>query len=213
MLQWIYSPRIEETAATRQAMIDRGDEVIVGVNRYRVEEAEHVDARQIDNMKVRAWYESTLPIYSLRGRSRQLVELTVPDLIEAAEQCAYALRTAVKDAWFSAGQTLRGDLSMVTQSFWDRTEPDFYLRLQQLVTTAGAQADERASVLSQPVRLRWCQDLSRAAEELFGQFNLRAGIEHADPERITGARKRLRKFLYGKKLPTLLQLEETTHAS
>ena len=27
--------RIEETAATRQAMIDRGDEVIVGVNKYR----------------------------------------------------------------------------------------------------------------------------------------------------------------------------------
>ena len=27
--------RIEETAATRQAMIDRGEEVIVGVNKYR----------------------------------------------------------------------------------------------------------------------------------------------------------------------------------
>ncbi len=51
--QGIPKERIEEAAALRQTRVDRGEDVIVGVNRYRVEEAEHVDARQIDNMKVR----------------------------------------------------------------------------------------------------------------------------------------------------------------
>ncbi len=46
--------RIEETAARRQAMIDRGEEVIVGVNRYRPEAEEEVPIRAIDNQAVRA---------------------------------------------------------------------------------------------------------------------------------------------------------------
>jgi len=45
--------RIEEAAARRQARIDRGEEVIVGVNKYRPETADHVDALDIDNAKVR----------------------------------------------------------------------------------------------------------------------------------------------------------------
>jgi methylmalonyl-CoA mutase len=45
--------RIEESAARRQARIDRGEEVIVGVNKYRAEEAEPVEVLDIDNTAVR----------------------------------------------------------------------------------------------------------------------------------------------------------------
>ncbi len=45
--------RIEETAARRQAMIDRGEEVIVGVNKYRLEDEPEIDIRTIDNAAVR----------------------------------------------------------------------------------------------------------------------------------------------------------------
>ncbi len=45
--------RIEETAARRQAMIDRGEEVIVGVNKYRLEKEDDIDILDIDNDKVR----------------------------------------------------------------------------------------------------------------------------------------------------------------
>ncbi|HKK86163.1 MAG TPA: methylmalonyl-CoA mutase, partial [Roseovarius sp.] len=45
--------RIEESAATRQAMIDRGDEVIVGVNKYRRDSEDPIDLLDIDNSAVR----------------------------------------------------------------------------------------------------------------------------------------------------------------
>jgi len=45
--------RIEEAAARRQARIDRGEEVIVGVNRYRPEEDTEVEILSIDNSAVR----------------------------------------------------------------------------------------------------------------------------------------------------------------
>ena len=46
--------RIEESAATRQAMIDRGEEVIVGVNKYRLEKEDQIDILEVDNAMVRA---------------------------------------------------------------------------------------------------------------------------------------------------------------
>ncbi|MDA1070980.1 MAG: methylmalonyl-CoA mutase family protein, partial [Proteobacteria bacterium] len=45
--------RIEESAARRQAAIDRGEEVVVGVNKYRAKNPEQVDVRDIDNTAVR----------------------------------------------------------------------------------------------------------------------------------------------------------------
>jgi methylmalonyl-CoA mutase len=45
--------RIEETAARRQADIDRGDQVIVGVNKYRLNEEDQLEIRDIDNDAVR----------------------------------------------------------------------------------------------------------------------------------------------------------------
>uniref|UniRef100_F1KWB3 methylmalonyl-CoA mutase n=2 Tax=Ascaris TaxID=6251 RepID=F1KWB3_ASCSU len=45
--------RIEEAAAKKQARIDAGKEVIVGVNKYRLEKEQRIEVLQIDNAKVR----------------------------------------------------------------------------------------------------------------------------------------------------------------
>ena len=45
--------RIEESAARRQALIDRGEEIIVGVNKYQPETQDNVDILDIDNTAVR----------------------------------------------------------------------------------------------------------------------------------------------------------------
>lgn len=45
--------RIEEAAARRQARVDKGEDIIVGVNKYVVEDEEPIDILEIDNEKVR----------------------------------------------------------------------------------------------------------------------------------------------------------------
>ncbi len=45
--------RIEEAAALRQAQVDRGDEVIVGVNKFRLEQEDEIDILDVDNVAVR----------------------------------------------------------------------------------------------------------------------------------------------------------------
>ena len=49
----MHTLRVEETAARRHAMIDRGEEVIVGVNKYRLDQEDPIDIRDIDNSAVR----------------------------------------------------------------------------------------------------------------------------------------------------------------
>ena len=91
--------RIEETAARRQAQIDRGEEVIVGVNKYRKDKEDPIDILDIDNMKVRDAQIARLErIRATRDQAAcdaALLELgrrTVEggNLLEAAIECARA---------------------------------------------------------------------------------------------------------------------------
>jgi methylmalonyl-CoA mutase len=51
--QGIPKLRIEESAAKKQARIDRGEDVIVGVNKYQLEKEDDLDILEIDNVAVR----------------------------------------------------------------------------------------------------------------------------------------------------------------
>jgi methylmalonyl-CoA mutase len=77
--------RIEEAAAKKQARIDRGDDVIVGVNKYTLAEEEEVDILEIDNEAVR---ESQLARLASVRDSRD--QAAVDAALEAIYQCAHS---------------------------------------------------------------------------------------------------------------------------
>ena len=75
--------RIEEAAAKKQARIDRGDDVIVGVNKYTIDEEQEVDILQIDNEAVREAQLARLS--SVReGRDESAVEAILEDIYQSA---------------------------------------------------------------------------------------------------------------------------------
>ena len=75
--------RIEEAAARRQARIDRGEEVIVGVNKYRVDEDTPFDVFDIDNHAVRDAQLARLRALRL-ARDETAVKDALASLVEAA---------------------------------------------------------------------------------------------------------------------------------
>jgi methylmalonyl-CoA mutase len=75
--------RIEEAAAKKQARIDRGDDVIVGVNKYTLAEEDEVDVLQIDNRAVR---ESQVARLASIRAARD--ESAVEAILEEIYQCA-----------------------------------------------------------------------------------------------------------------------------
>jgi methylmalonyl-CoA mutase len=76
--------RIEEAAARRQARVDRGEETIVGVNKYRLENESPIDAREIDNTEVRRQQLARLERVK-RERDSQKVQAALDALTRAAE--------------------------------------------------------------------------------------------------------------------------------
>lgn len=89
--------RIEEAAARRQAAIDRGEEVIVGVNRFRPEDEPPVDVRAIDNAQVRESQIRRLAAIR-KSRDRAACEAALARLEDGARGDGNLLALAVEAA-------------------------------------------------------------------------------------------------------------------
>ncbi len=76
--------RIEEAAARRQAMIDSGQETIVGVNKYKLEKEAPMEILEVDNTAVRI------------AQIKQLQELKAARDNTVVQQCLAAITAAAK---------------------------------------------------------------------------------------------------------------------
>jgi len=108
--------RIEESAARRQAMIDRGDEVIVGVNKYRLEKEDAIDIRDIDNVAVREAQVAKLA--SIRAnRDAARVEAALAEVTRRATEGGNLLDAAVDAA---RARATVGEISMAMEKVFGR---------------------------------------------------------------------------------------------
>ncbi|WP_273521408.1 methylmalonyl-CoA mutase [Rhodosalinus sediminis] len=108
--------RIEETAATRQAMIDRGDETIVGVNKYRLPEEEELDILSIDNAKVRASQIARLEEVRA-ARDQAACDAALDELARVAGEGGNLLEAAVEAA---RARATVGEISMAMEKVFGR---------------------------------------------------------------------------------------------
>lgn len=161
----------------------------------------------MDNMKARCWYESSLPLYGLGECADKAalasVAASVATWLAGAQQAVFFLRSAVKDAWF--GSDARGDFSAIDAEFWHRTEAAFYTQLRQCIETV--RQDETANPDTLESRQAWHRTLSTAALALFDNAFVGTGpIERQKPRRIAEAHRQLVNGLNGKKMREALRL-------
>ena len=109
--------RIEEAAARRQARVDRGEEVVVGVNRYAPEDAAEVDILDIDNTAVRDAQIARLD----RVRAQRA---TAPwrDSLAALSTCAENGEGNLLECAVAAAQARAtvGEISDILERVWPR---------------------------------------------------------------------------------------------
>ena len=108
--------RIEESAAKRQAMIDRGDEVIVGVNKYRKDNEDPIDILDVDNVAVREAQVARLA--SIRdSRDEAACQAALDALTNCAKEGGNLLAAAVEAARARASV---GEISMAMEKEFGR---------------------------------------------------------------------------------------------
>ena len=107
---------IEEAAAARQARVDRGDDVIVGVNKYRLANEDKIDILEVDNAAVReAQIARIKQVKANRDEARCQAALAA--LTEGAKGKANLLDLAVEAA--RARATL-GEISAAMEAVFGR---------------------------------------------------------------------------------------------
>ncbi|WP_411958021.1 methylmalonyl-CoA mutase [Paracoccus homiensis] len=108
--------RIEETAARRQALIDRGEDVIVGVNKYRKDKEDPIDILDVDNVKVRASQIARLE--NIRAtRDEAACQAALDELARRATQGGNLLAAAVEAA---RARATVGEISMAMEKEFGR---------------------------------------------------------------------------------------------
>jgi methylmalonyl-CoA mutase len=111
---------IEASAARRQARIDRGEDVIVGVNKFRLENEPPIDIRAIDNSQVRTAQIAKLEQLKAR-RDPARVKATLDALREGARSNGNLLALAIEAA--RARATL-GEISAALEDVFGRHQAE-----------------------------------------------------------------------------------------
>ena len=137
--------RIEETAATRQAMIDRGEEVIVGVNRYRRDTQDPIDLLDIDNAQVRDAQIARLE--QIRAtRDQAACDAALAELTRAAREGGNLLGAAVEAA---RARATVGEISMAMEKVFGRHRAE--VKTLAGVYGAAYEGDEDFAAIRQDV--------------------------------------------------------------
>jgi methylmalonyl-CoA mutase len=108
--------RIEETAAKRQAGIDRGTEVVVGVNKYRKDKEDPIDILDIDNEAVRLSQIARLEA-TKAARDDAVYQATLDEVTRRAHEGGNLLEAAVEA---SRARATVGEISMAMEKAFGR---------------------------------------------------------------------------------------------
>ena len=148
--------RIEEAAARRQARVDKGEDVIVGVNRFRLDDEPPIDILEIDNAKVReAQIKRLKSVKDGRnqaqwdaaiGTLQTVAETGDGNLLEAAVEAARARATLgeISDAMEKAFHRHKATTRVISGVYGDAYRGDTEYEAVQRKIEAFAQERDRA---------------------------------------------------------------------
>jgi len=108
--------RIEEAAAAKQTRVDKGEDVIIGVNKYRLETEDHMDTLDIDNHAVRKGQIARLE-KNRAGRDEAACQAALKALTAGAAADGNLLALAVDAARQRASL---GEISSAMEEVFDR---------------------------------------------------------------------------------------------
>ncbi len=123
--------RIEEAAARTQARIDSGQQPVIGINKYQVDEDQEIEVLKVENSRVRA--EQIAKLEKLRAeRDAAAVDAALEELTKAAEGEGNLLELAINAA---RAKATVGEISDALEKVYGR-------HVAEIRTISGVYRDE-----------------------------------------------------------------------
>jgi CRISPR system Cascade subunit CasA len=166
----------------------------------------------MDNMKARCWYSTTMPLFQFDPQDQDVLLNEVKRLQKISSDMLWNLRTQVKTAWFERPSDAKGDMSFIDLEFWQRTEAIFFSAIGQLMT---AVENEEEKLPAEAAR-DWLRKLQITVIDLFDEYALSELISERSMEKRITARRALSGWIYGskdiKRFKADYQIEKTNKA-
>ncbi|HXA12299.1 MAG TPA: methylmalonyl-CoA mutase family protein, partial [Mycobacterium sp.] len=125
--------RIEEAAARTQARIDSGQQLVIGVNKYQVDEDQEIEVLKVENSRVRT--EQIAKLAQLRAdRDQEAVDAALAEVSRAAQGEGEGNLLALAIDAARAKATV-GEISDALEKVWGRHQAE-------IRTIAGVYRDE-----------------------------------------------------------------------
>lgn len=173
-----------------------------------------------DNMKIRSWHDSEMPLFLLPEEQRQRLEAFSLRLISGADKVSYILGIALKNALYGTPETTSTGrikwhvadgvttsasfFQQASDQFWSDTEPPFYEHL------SGAVAALEADTSLNGLKVEWAAMLHKEALRIFDHLSQFGEFHSANPKAVALARRDLDRnsnYLRNKRLRKALNLE------
>lgn len=149
----------------------------------------------MDNMKARGWYATSLPLFSLIPEDQEETLFKVKALLKLASDSLWHGRSQIKAAWFEKPTDVKGDMTFIDQAFWQKTEAAFFTAVNHIVNNVKNGEFPLAPQQAET----WLRALQRNVIDIFDDYALSdLGTERSMAKRIK-ARQRLTGWLYGGK--------------
>lgn len=144
----------------------------------------------LNNIKARSWYETSLPVFNISIDNANKIENKVNIFIFTADKIMFAIRLAIKEAWYKNPKEAKGDFSFIDNSFMQNTESRFYNLLEQITYNI-----EDTEIISKCGK-EWSLIIRQEAENLFDKWALSNQDAGVDMQRIVKARNGLQGKIY-----------------
>jgi len=185
----------KQAAKVVQIYLNSRQEIIAGDYQPRL----WLFGYDMDNMKARCWYETTMPVFPIPQDSRISVQGFISRMLDAATEVALDVRSTLKQAWFSKPKEVKGEISFTDAQFWQLTETEFYRLLAQLIN--HCEDEQQVNDLFN----QWKKILRKEALTLFDHWALSSNNEDGDMKRVVIARRQLEIWLNaGKNIKALV---------
>jgi len=144
-----------------------------------------VSGFDMENAKARCFYDTTLPLYPIAEENLSDLQEVVQMYLDVAEESSRALTRSVKEATY-VYPTERESDPTVEQSFWQRSEEDFYNFLKEL-----ASKDLKAAAVKADLYQRWLHVITKVTLQLFDQRVFAMQVEGLNMKRVIEAKSGL----------------------
>ncbi|CAG9000048.1 MAG: hypothetical protein CENE_02037 [Candidatus Celerinatantimonas neptuna] len=132
-----------------------------------------VSGYDMDNMKARGWYALTLPLFDIGPQIQDEILPRIQRLQKLTNDALWQTRTQIKTALHP--KEAKGDLTFIDMDFWHRSEPIFFMAIQQLI-------DAKDGQLTTEQARQWLFKLRTLCFDLFDEYvlstELGIGNEH-----------------------------------